>query len=184
MRDGQSNSPGDRSGRSGQLSRRMGALMAGCLLVAAAATGCANGSTASSSNSVPAASGTPQSLPLIANIKVRDQVVLLEVARTQQQQDTGLMFRTDLPPDRGMVFPVEPARPVSLWMKDTLIPLDMVFLRNATIVKIDANVPPCVADPCVNYTSPGEVDQVIELPAGRAADLSLEVGQQLLVNSN
>jgi uncharacterized membrane protein (UPF0127 family) len=147
-------------------------------------TACTSQSTVSPDDPSPSVSGSPQSLPLIANIKVGQNVVLLEVARTSQQQDTGLMFRTELAPDRGMVFPLEPARPASLWMKDTLVPLDMVFIRNGTIVKIDANVPPCVADPCPSFTSPGVVDQVIELRSGRAAELGLAEGQELLVNSN
>lgn len=150
------------------------------VLAVGAVAGCSAGTTATSAT----ASGTPQNLPLIANIKAADQVVLLEVARTAQQQDTGLMFRTDLPADRGMVFPVQPARVVSLWMKNTLIPLDMVFLRNGVVTKVDANVPICPADPCASYSSGTPVDQVIELKAGQAGVLGISPGTSLLVNSN
>ncbi len=125
-----------------------------------------------------------QDLPLLANIKSGPHVVLLEVARTPAQQDIGLMFRTDLPADRGMLFPMDPPRVASFWMKDTLIPLDIVFLRNGVVTKVDANVPVCTADPCESYSSGTPVDQVIELSAGRAAELGIAPGQALEVNSN
>ncbi len=60
-----------------------------------------------------------------------------EVARTPQQQEKGLMFRTKLGPGEAMIFPMKPARFASFWMKNTLIPLDIVFIRqNGTIHRI------------------------------------------------
>ena len=142
------------------------------------------GGCASSSNApTPSATASTQNLPLIANIKSGDQVVFLEVARTPQEQDTGLMFRTDLPADRGMLFVFDPERVVSLWMKNTLIPLDIVFLRDGIVTKVDANVPTCTADPCVSYSSEAPVDQVIELKAGLAAELGIKPGDPLEVNA-
>ena len=52
----------------------------------------------------------------------------VEIARTPQEQATGLMNRSELAPDRGMIFPFEPPRDASFWMKNTLIPLDMIFV--------------------------------------------------------
>lgn len=145
-----------------------GVAMAGC------------GSTASAP--APTVSTSAESLSLPASITVGIQTVLLEVARTPQQQATGLKFRTSLSPERGMVFPVQPERVVSLWMKDTLIPLDMVFVRNGKVVKVAANIPPCTTDPCAHYSSETPVDQVVELKAGRAAELGIKTGQPLQVN--
>ncbi|NJL90717.1 MAG: DUF192 domain-containing protein [Coleofasciculaceae cyanobacterium SM2_1_6] len=125
----------------------------------------------------------PQSLPIAARITIGDQVINLEVAGSPQEQEIGLMFRTDLPADRGMIFPFTPARAVGFWMKNTLIPLDMVFLRDGVIREIIANVPPCSADPCPSYGPPFNVniDQVIELRSGRAGELGLKRGDRLLV---
>lgn len=129
----------------------------------------------------PSATVSAQSLPIQAKFTADGEVVMLEVARTPEQQDVGLMYRTDLAPDRGMLFPVQPAREMSFWMKGTLIPLDILFLRDGVVTKIDANVPPCSGEPCTNYTSGAPVDQVIELKAGRAAELGITPGDELLV---
>jgi len=122
-----------------------------------------------------------QQLPLSAQIKVADQVIQLEVAGTPEQQAIGLMSRTSLPDDRGMLFLFESPRRASFWMKNTLIPLDMIFLLNGKVQAISSNVPPCKADPCPTYGPNALVDQVIELRAGRAAELGLKQGDRLKV---
>lgn len=129
------------------------------------------------------ATQSPQVLPLTARIVVADQTIDLEVASTPQQQEIGLMFRTELLPNRGMLFPFQPARAVGFWMKNTLIPLDMVFLRQGIIQKIEAQVPPCTADPCPSYGPlfNVDIDQVIELRSGRATELGLKEGDRLTV---
>jgi uncharacterized protein len=105
----------------------------------------------------------------------------LEVARTPQEQEIGLMYRKDLPPDRGMLFQFPSAQPVRFWMKNTIIPLDMVFLRQGVVQYIAAGVPPCTADPCPSY-GPGKlIDTVIELRSGRAAELSLKVSDRVTI---
>lgn len=122
-----------------------------------------------------------QQLPLSAQIKVANQVIQLEVAGTPEQQAIGLMNRTNLPDDRGMIFDFGSPRRTSFWMKNTLIPLDMVFLLNGKVQAISSNVPPCKADPCPTYGPNVLVDQVIELRAGRASELGLKQGDRLNV---
>jgi hypothetical protein len=79
-----------------------------------------------------------------------------------------------------MLFPFDPPRPASFWMKNTLIPLDMIFLRNGEVKAIEADVPPCTTTPCPSYGPDQiEIDQVIELRAGRAAELGLKVGDRV-----
>lgn len=121
-----------------------------------------------------------QMLPISALADIGGQRIKLEVARTPQQQAMGLMYRTALADDRGMLFPFDPPRPASFWMKNTLIPLDMIFLRNGQVKAIATNVPPCTTNPCPSYGPDTTViDQVIELRGGRAAELGLKVGDRV-----
>ncbi|GAB4233802.1 MAG: hypothetical protein Kow00121_61710 [Elainellaceae cyanobacterium] len=124
-----------------------------------------------------------QSLPIAAEAEIKGQIIQLEVARTPQEQAMGLMYRPPLPDDRGMLFLFNPPRPVRFWMKNTPSPLDMVFLKDGEVQAITVDAPPCEADPCPTYgpDNPVEIDQVIELRSGRAAELGLEVGDRVEV---
>jgi uncharacterized membrane protein (UPF0127 family) len=122
-----------------------------------------------------------QELPIGAKVKIGNQLIQLEVAKTIEQQATGLMNRKELAGDRGMLFPFSPPRQVSFWMKDCLINLDMIFLRDGKVQAISSNVPPCAKDPCPVYGPNTPVDQVIELRGGRAKELGLKVGDRLMV---
>jgi uncharacterized protein len=124
-----------------------------------------------------------QKLPLSAQITISGQIINLEVARTPEEQSIGLMNRTDLARDQGMLFVFSPPRPVRFWMKNTLIPLDMVFMSNGLVKYIGAQILPCKEDPCKNYgpEPKTDVDAVIELRGGRAAELRLKVGDRLAI---
>lgn len=122
-----------------------------------------------------------QNLPISASAEIDGEVIQLEVAQTPQEQAKGLMYRSPLPDDRGMLFPFNPPRPVQFWMKNTPSPLDMVFLRDGEVQAIVAAAPPCQADPCPTYgpETPVPIDQVLELRSGRAAELGLTVGDRI-----
>jgi uncharacterized membrane protein (UPF0127 family) len=122
---------------------------------------------------------TGQILPVSVNAIVGDRAMGLEVAKTPEQQAIGLMFRTELPDDRGMLFPIAPPRNVRFWMKNVQIELDMIFLREGVVQAIIPNVPPCFGDNCPNYGPDVPVDAVIELKGGRAAQLGLKVGDRI-----
>lgn len=143
-----------------------------------------------SSPAIPVESASPapsatapqgQDLPVTAQAEIGNQVIQLEVAQTSQEQATGLMYRKSLADNRGMLFPFDPPRPVSFWMKNVEFPLDMVFVRNGEVRAIAAEVPPCRSEPCSVYGPNEPVDQVIELRGGRAAELNLQVGDALIV---
>ena len=98
----------------------------------------------------------------------------VEIARTSQEQATGLMNRNTLAPDRGMIFPFDVERQASFWMKNTLIPLDMIFVRaDGTIANIEANTVPMSLQPVY---SDGPVAAVLELAGGRSAELGIKPG--------
>lgn len=123
-----------------------------------------------------------QMLPITAQTRIGETTLDLEVAHTPQEQALGLMFRSSLPPHQGMLFPFNPPRPVSFWMKNCLIPLDMIFLRQGKVVAIALNAPPCPSPPCPFYDSGQPVDQVIEVRGGLTQELGLQVGDQLQVD--
>jgi uncharacterized protein len=139
----------------------------------------------SSSTPQPAVAPTLQKLPLSAQITVNGRTILLEVARTSQEQQVGLMNRTELAADRGMLFVFSPPREVGFWMKNTLIPLDMLFIADGVVKHISANTPPCKTDPCPSYgpAAKTNIDSVIELRGGRAAELKLKVGDRVVVRN-
>jgi len=120
-----------------------------------------------------------QVLPISAETTVGGQVIHLEVARTEAEQTKGLMYRPALPDDRGMLFPFDQPQPLRFWMRNTPQPLDMVFLLDGKVKAVIANVPPCTVQPCLTYGPMTDVNQVIELRSGRAAELGLKAGDQL-----
>jgi uncharacterized membrane protein (UPF0127 family) len=98
----------------------------------------------------------------------------VEVARTPEEQARGLMYRRSLADDRGMVFPYDPPRAVGFWMKNTYIPLDIIFIRpNGRIARIAANTTPLSLEP-VSSVEP--VSTVLEIRGGRAAELGIREG--------
>jgi uncharacterized protein len=134
----------------------------------------------------PIATSSGQVLPISAKANIVDRPLAepserieLEVAKTPEQQAMGLMYRTSLPDNRGMLFEFKPARWVNFWMKNCKISLDMIFLRDGVVQAIEAAAPPCTADPCPTYGPNTPVDRVIELRGGRAAELGLKVGDRI-----
>ncbi|MBW4522995.1 MAG: DUF192 domain-containing protein [Scytolyngbya sp. HA4215-MV1] len=109
------------------------------------------------------------------------EVIQLEVALTPFQQAMGLMHRPALPANRGMLFPFDPPRPVSFWMKNVPVALDMVFLRKGVVQQVAAKVPPCTEEPCPVYGPRVPIDQVMELRAGRAAELGIQSGDRVKI---
>ncbi len=139
-------------------------------------------SAPATSADVPMADPRAQQLPITAVTTLGGEEIFLEVAATPQQQSLGLMYRDALPADRGMLFPLGRPRPVSFWMKNVPVPLDMVFVYQGTIQAIAVDVPPCVADPCPTYGPDGQlIDHVIELRGGRSVELGLAVGDAVVV---
>ena len=106
----------------------------------------------------------------------------LEVARTEAQREHGLMNRTSLPPHAGMIFVFPGDGPIDFWMKDTLIPLDMVFIAaDGTVRKIYHRVPvlpPGTADAKIPLEA-GTAQYVIELAAGDSETEGLADGVKL-----
>ena len=121
-----------------------------------------------------------QHLKKTAYLVVKNRSIELEVARTAEEQARGLMNRYDLN-GKGMLFPVQPPKVVSVWMKNVRVPLDIVFVRQGRVVAIAHSTPPCYQQPCPIYKPLVPVNTVIELPAGMAGKLGLSVGVENLL---
>lgn len=105
----------------------------------------------------------------------------VERAMTSAEQEKGLMYRTDIPDDGGMLFwpypPTGPARPASFWMKNTPSPLDIIFIRaDGTIARIAENTVPFSED----HVDSGEpVSAVLEIKGGRSSALGIAEGDKV-----
>ena len=101
----------------------------------------------------------------------------VEVARTDEEQATGLMFRKQMGADEGMIFPRDPPDFASFWMRNTVIPLDIIFIgTDHRIINIDADAVPYSLDP---RPSQGLAAGVLELNGGRAAQLGIGPGAKV-----
>jgi uncharacterized membrane protein (UPF0127 family) len=110
-------------------------------------------------------------------VVLRGHRISVEIAADEISRAHGLMDRTHMPADHGMlfVFPDQAVR--TFWMKDTLIPLDMLFLdARRRIVTVLRDGPPCKADPCPIYPSTQPARYVLELNGGAAARLGAREG--------
>lgn len=106
----------------------------------------------------------------------------LEVADTPEAREYGLMFRTSLAPHHGMIFVFSNDGQLGFWMKNTLIPLDMVFVRSSgTIDSIAADVPASKAGDDDVAQRAGHGKYVIELPAGEARRDGLHPGLRIAI---
>jgi uncharacterized membrane protein (UPF0127 family) len=117
-----------------------------------------------------------EQLPLTIHSAGGERRFIVEVARTPEQQERGLMFRRSLGADRGMIFPYDPPQVVAFWMKNTLIPLDMVFIRaDGRIARIATATP--LSLEAVPSGEP--VASVLEIRGGRATQLGIREGDRV-----
>ena len=118
-----------------------------------------------------------EQVPLTIESSGKKHRFIVEVAETGEQQAQGLMFRKSLDPDRGMIFPRNPPGDASFWMKNTLIPLDMIFVRtDGTIARIAENTVPMSLDPVPSLEPVGAV---LEIAGGRSAELGIKAGDKV-----
>ena len=105
----------------------------------------------------------------------------VEISKTEPERARGLMFRDELPAGHGMLFVHEQEGPLAYWMKNTRIPLDILFFDHARrLVSQQRDVPPCdLGDACPPYPSAAPAIYVLELNAGEAERLKLRDGATL-----
>jgi uncharacterized protein len=158
--------------------RMMQPLAAFALVLTACSPHVADGKAAPSSEA--AAVHPVSGLPVIPLTVQRGQDRLkfrVELAATSAQQAQGLMFRSSMAANEGMIFPMDPPRSATFWMKNTVIPLDIIFIgTDGKVLNIAANATPYSETP---LPSDGVAKGVLELNGGRAAQLGIVPGDQV-----
>lgn len=158
-----------------------------CLIgLAIVLAACSSRPGAEAQTAAPASSSTlavhPKSgltvIPLTVRRGNRTLPFRVELARTGAEQARGLMFRTAMGADEGMLFPSDPPRAgVAFWMKNTVIPLDIIFIgADHRVLNIAAKAVPYSLDP---LPAAGPVIGVLELNGGRAAELGIVPGDKV-----
>lgn len=132
-----------------------------CVLMLATCTACASGGS---------------------SVELGGKKFSVEIADTREKQALGLMFRDEMPADQGMLFIFPNEAPRSFWMKNTRIPLDiMYFDEDLIMVSISADTKPCKIKRCPSYPSIATAKYVLELNAGTASELGVGPGDRLKV---
>ena len=119
-------------------------------------------------------------------VELGGQRFAVEVADDDAERARGLMFRDEMAADRGMLFIHERQEPLAYWMKNTRIPLDILYFdSHRKLVSQQRDVPPCsLGDRCPPYPSQAPARYVLELNAGQAAKLNLKEGAELTFSPN
>lgn len=108
------------------------------------------------------------------------KVLQSEVMVKDEDRAMGLMFRSSLPSDRGMLFVFEQPDFHTIWMKNCKFPIDIVWLdANRRVVDVAPSVPPCKADPCAIYQPMRRASYVVEMNAGEAGREKVALGAAL-----
>lgn len=109
-----------------------------------------------------------------------DLIIEAEVARSSSEKAMGLMYREVLPYNSGMLFIYNKNVLIGFWMKNTKIPLDMIFIdENKDVVDLIVRTQPCKSDPCESYYPKSEYRYVLEVNGGWTEENKLEIGDQL-----
>ena len=115
--------------------------------------------------------------PLEIATKGGVRVFSVEMARTEEQKTTGLMFRKELADGQGMLFDFSPEQPISMWMRNTFIPLDMIFIRaDGSVLRIAENTTP-QSERIISSGGPAKA--VLEVIAGTARRYGIAPGDRV-----
>ncbi len=106
----------------------------------------------------------------------------VEIADTTQKQALGLMYRDEMPADHGMLFIFPTEAPRSFWMKNTRIPLDIIYFdKDLKMVSAALDTPPCRVSRCPGYPSSVPAMYVLELNGGTATELGIGPGDRMVI---
>ena len=112
-------------------------------------------------------------------VKIGNTTVSVELAVTSEEKAKGLMHREQLAENKGMLFIFEDEQALSFWMKNTLIPLDMVFINSDNRIVDILVAEPCKKDPCKTYTPKADAKYVLEVNAGFSERHNAAIGDEV-----
>lgn len=112
------------------------------------------------------------------NVILEGKAVEVEIADSDAEKIRGLMFRQSLDDDKGMLFVYESAETRTFWMKNTPIPLDIIFISPEKKIVDIQTMQPCEKEPCAKYTSAGKVQYALEVNAGFADENNISIGDK------
>ncbi len=154
---------------------RKNLILIGLILAAALIAGCTR-NTASGNESSANNSGNES----LSKVCFGAKCFYVELAVTPEERSRGLMFREHLDPDKGMLFIYPDEGVHSFWMKNTLIPLDMVWINgNREVISISKDVQPCQTSQCPLIGPGQKVKYVLELNGGTSDKIELAVGDKI-----
>jgi uncharacterized membrane protein (UPF0127 family) len=116
-------------------------------------------------------------------VELKGQRFTVEIADDRDEQALGLMFRESMADDHGMLFIFQNDARRSFWMKNTRIPLDIIYFDGERRLINVQQAKPCRTEQCPGYPSTQPARYVLELNAGKARELSLEPGDLLIISS-
>lgn len=117
-----------------------------------------------------------------ANIKINNHLFTVELAVSADERSRGLMHRKSLEPNSGMLFIYPEPRIISFWMKQTLIPLDLLYFdKDGQLIESHHNIQPCKLSNCKTYTNKKPAQFALELPAGTTKRLNIKQGNSFTV---
>jgi len=116
---------------------------------------------------------------LVIHSATGDHQVKVEVVTKPADQAVGLMYRRSLDKNSGMFFIFRQEAPQSFWMKNTLIPLDMIFISADLVIVDITTMQPCIIDPCPDYTSRQPAQYVLEVNAGYCRSHAIAIGDRI-----
>lgn len=119
----------------------------------------------------------------ITSLKLKNVTISAEIADTPQKRQQGLMNRTKLNKNTGMLFVFEDQETHPFWMKNTLLPLDIIWIDdNYKVVHVEQNVPPCpTQESCPVYRPQQKAKYVLELNAGFAKEFGVRINDTVTV---
>jgi len=127
----------------------------------------------------------PTARETIKSVCFQTTCLAVEVVTSPLERARGLMFRTKLPLNKGMLFVFPAADYYSFWMKNTLLPLDIIWLdENGKIITIKRDAPPCPADDCPSFKPDKPARYVLEINAGMSDKINLATGNYLEFTQN
>ncbi len=152
-----------------------------CLLALASSIAASGAGGCQPAASVGSASPSPVSITAGPRVQMPSgSIYRLELAKTPDEQAQGLMYRESLPEKSGMLFVFGDAAVHNFWMKNTMIPLDMIWLdAGGKVLFVNAGTPPCRVDPCPNYGPDAPASSVLEIAGGMAAREKVTAGSTL-----